>query len=306
MNSHLPETRVLEEAARTAWPQSPLRTFEVHDEGWTNLVLEADEGLIFRFPRSPTAARSLGFEVRLLDLLGRHLSLSVPDPLRIATLEHPRGWPFMVYRKLSGEPLSDLPSMSLSDRERFAETFGRFFSELSRVPLRSLERLGAPPGDRVSWAGRYETILRRFRRVAARRIPAELADEVFRLFPRFFSVLRDSHYRPVLLHNDLWPSHILWDRGTRKPVGVLDWEDARFGDPAADLTELRGLGEGPTEELVASRRSSRDRSFAERLLFYRRVGSLQSLVYGFESGRDDIVRAQLRNLRSHLRLETLE
>jgi aminoglycoside phosphotransferase (APT) family kinase protein len=39
--------------------------------------------------------------------------------------------------------------------------------------------------------------------------------------------------RPVILHGDYWPGNVLWRDG--ELVGVVDWEDALFGDPLADL-----------------------------------------------------------------------
>lgn len=41
----------------------------------------------------------------------------------------------------------------------------------------------------------------------------------------------------ALLHGDFWPGNILW-RGGRL-VGVIDWEDARLGDPLADVANSR-------------------------------------------------------------------
>jgi len=42
---------------------------------------------------------------------------------------------------------------------------------------------------------------------------------------------------PVVLHGDYWPGNVLW-RGGRL-VGVIDWEEAAFGDPMADLANIR-------------------------------------------------------------------
>ena len=268
-------------------------------------MLEADGWLMFRFPRWPNAAHSLGKEVRLLDYLGSHLSIRVPNPLRLGTLSQPRGWPFMAYQKLPGTPLTNLTSLSLSERARLTRYLIRLFSQLSALPTAPLRRIGVSSGDRVSWAVRFQRLRRRLEGTAAGPIPAELHRRVAREFDGFSTDLKKSRYRPVLIHHDLWPSHILWDRSARRPVGVIDWEDARFGDPAFDLTEIRGIGSQFTEDLIAARRDPPDPTFEQRLLFYRRIGPLQSVLFGLETGRRTLVRAQLRRLNITMRAESL-
>ena len=43
--------------------------------------------------------------------------------------------------------------------------------------------------------------------------------------------------KPALLHGDFWPGNILWKDG--KLTAVVDWEDARLGDPLADFAISR-------------------------------------------------------------------
>lgn len=42
---------------------------------------------------------------------------------------------------------------------------------------------------------------------------------------------------PALLHGDFWPGNVLWQDGVL--VAVIDWEDARLGDPLVDLAISR-------------------------------------------------------------------
>jgi aminoglycoside phosphotransferase (APT) family kinase protein len=50
--------------------------------------------------------------------------------------------------------------------------------------------------------------------------------------------LADVSPRPsVLLHGDYWQGNTLWRDG--RLVAVIDWEDAAFGDPLADLANAR-------------------------------------------------------------------
>jgi aminoglycoside phosphotransferase (APT) family kinase protein len=41
----------------------------------------------------------------------------------------------------------------------------------------------------------------------------------------------------VLLHGDFWPGNTLWKDG--QLIAVIDWEDAEFGDPLADVATTR-------------------------------------------------------------------
>ena len=42
---------------------------------------------------------------------------------------------------------------------------------------------------------------------------------------------------PVVLHGDYWPGNVLWRDG--RLAAVIDWEDTRWGDPLADLSNAR-------------------------------------------------------------------
>ena len=276
------------------------------NQGWTNLVLEANEQIILRFPRRPEVARSLGGEIRLLEILGRDLSVPVPHPLRIAVLGKPAGWPFVAYRKLPGTPLADFFELSRPEKARLTRFLVRMFSELSDLPPAPLKRMGILSGDKISWREKYDRLERRYPKGGAHFVPPSITREVTRLFRAFSETLAKSHYAPVLLHHDLWPSHILWDGRKRIPTGVIDWEGARFGDPAFDLTALRGLGPALDEVLIRGQRTPQDTTFEKRLLFYRRIGPLGGLLYGLESGRTSIVRIEMRRLRASLRLESLK
>jgi aminoglycoside 2''-phosphotransferase len=298
MKSPLPPLDQLRRVARSAWPGDRIRRFRVDETGWTNLVLEGDGRWIFRFPRWSGAARALGAEVRLLEFLGRHVSTPVPVPILVGTLTDPPGWPFMAYEKLPGTPMQSVASLSRSERAGLTKFLLRLFSELEACPDAPLRRMGLARGDRRAWGARFGHLRRRFVRIASRRVPHQTEREVLRWFREFHETLADSRYRPVLLHGDLWPSHVLWDSKARRPTGVIDWEDGRFGDPAFDLCMFGELGSGYTEQLIGLRRAASDRNFEKRLAFYRRILPLHGLLFGLETHRPALFRRNLRDLQT--------
>jgi aminoglycoside phosphotransferase (APT) family kinase protein len=51
------------------------------------------------------------------------------------------------------------------------------------------------------------------------------------------STAAHAENRPVLLHGDFWPGNILWKDGHL--AAIIDWEDARLGDPLSDISGAR-------------------------------------------------------------------
>ena len=51
-----------------------------------------------------------------------------------------------------------------------------------------------------------------------------------------------QEYRPGLVHGDLFYANILVDESGARLVGVIDFENASFGDPAQDLALQQSVG----------------------------------------------------------------
>lgn len=300
MNPELPSIDRLKDAASAMWPELTLSGFRVNREGWTNLILETDQELLFRFPRFEPAARGFGFEVRALEFLSPRLSAPVPEPLRIGVLRSPRGWPFMSYRKLPGVPLLNTPELDRMGRRRIRDFLARLLSQLAALPAAPLRRLGCEPGDRDAWAQRHIQLYERYHRVAAHRLPLEIDRRIRSEFDAFLRILRRSEYRPVISHLDLGSYNLLWDPERRRPTGVLDWEDLRFADPAFDLTGLGFLGGSLLAPIVRARKRKGDHLFEARLSFYRRASYVHEICYAIEVGKNALLRQTLRGLRAAL------
>ena len=279
----LPPLTELKEAARAAWPERRLERFRVLSGGWANLVLEADERVIFRIPRRREVAESLGFELRALGVLSRFLSVPIPAPVRISVLRRPRGWPFLAYPKLPGIPLTEVGPIDPTGKRRLGEFIQTLLTELGSVPPRALLRIGTLRGTPKEWERRYQELLRRFNRVAGQAILPPVQRAVSESFNRFYEDLARARYRPVATHLDLGPYNLLWDKGSNRPTGVIDWEDLRLGDPAFDLTGLGVLGRSRLGALTRARRGRGDSTFGERLAFYRRVTALHDFVSAAET-----------------------
>jgi aminoglycoside phosphotransferase (APT) family kinase protein len=178
------------------------------DDGWDFHVLVLDEAWVLRFPRRPQVVGALETEAALLPALAPALPVAVPEPAHVS-----REPPFAVYRLIRGEPLVDEDPDGLRG---FLEALHAFDPDGLPVP-------------RPDWVETYTRQTEEFRRVV---LPLLDVDER----PRGEALLAEAEtltgFAPRLTHSDLGPEHLLCRDG--RLVGVIDWGDARIGDPALD------------------------------------------------------------------------
>jgi aminoglycoside phosphotransferase (APT) family kinase protein len=138
--------------------------------------------------------------------------MAVPRPLLLDTSGDLLGSPFFVMEFVDGTTDVDPPALPDALR-KMAEYLLRLHSlqiELPSLPTGEDPVAGAldhlPPGDPACAALR----------------------EIGALTPT---------NAPALVHGDFWPGNILWKDGNI--AAVIDWEDAAFGDPLADVAGCR-------------------------------------------------------------------
>jgi aminoglycoside phosphotransferase (APT) family kinase protein len=94
--------------------------------------------------------------------------------------------------------------------------------------------------------------------------------------------------RLVLLHGDYRLPNLKWRDG--EIVGILDWELARIGDPAADVAFTQTVGAGPCAVEGALLDHYRDLTGFEiddfRIAYYQLFELLKSCVIGMAGARD--------------------
>jgi aminoglycoside phosphotransferase (APT) family kinase protein len=260
------------------------------DEGWDSRVLVVDETWVVKTPRRPEIARRLELEVRLLDAIAPLLPAPVPRAQLVAAEESIRA----VYRRLEGEPLAQ-------PAERTAAELGAFLHALhGGETLARAAAAGIPVLEAGAWCAAYAARCDLFRGSVfplLERTERARADDVFAAF--LDEALADG-FEPSLVHCDLGPEHVLV-RADGSLGGILDWTDARGGDPALDCAWLlHGLGKHSARTVLESYNRSLDDSFRERALFYHRLGPWYKVDHGLATGRGDLVGRGLERIRRRL------
>jgi aminoglycoside phosphotransferase (APT) family kinase protein len=243
---------------------SPTTMLEI-DVGYDFEVAVVDDEWVFRFPRRPGVEEALELEIVLLPLIAPALPVDVPP------FEHISRQPLFVgYRLLRGAPLVDEDPDGV-----------RAFLEA----LHALEP-STLPVQRHDWVEAYREQCAEFERLVLPHLEQDRRAEAKRLFGEAETLVE---FEPALLHADLGPAHLLVRDG--RLAGVIDWGDARVGDPALDYAWLLN---GPFADWDV------DPDLRRRARFYHRLGPWYEAHYGLFTNQPAHFERGLTGIRDRL------
>ena len=235
------------------------------DVGYDFEVAVVDEEWVFRFPRRREVETALEREIALLPTLLRALPVEVPH------FEHVSEQPLFVgYRLIHGAPLVDEDGDGV---RAFLEALHAI--DVSELPLE--------PHD---WREAYREQCAEFERLVLPLVEEKLRARAHELFGEVDALVG---FEPKLLHADLGPEHLLVREGLL--VGVIDWGDARIGDPALDYAWLLN---GPFPHWDV------DDDLRRRSRFYHRLGPWYEAHYGLFTDQPAHVERGLAGIRRRL------
>jgi aminoglycoside phosphotransferase (APT) family kinase protein len=233
------------------------------DDGYDFKVAILDDAWVLRIPRRPGVVEALEREAALLPELAAALPVKVPRFELVS-----REPPFVVYRLIEGRPLVDEDPDGV------------------RMFLETLHALESDVLPRAEWVAGYREQCAEFERLV---LPLLDADEQRRSRALFAEAETLDGFEPCVIHADLGPEHLLVRDGVLH--GVIDWGDARLGDPALDYAWLLNA---PFPDWDV------DDELRRRARFYHRLGPWHEAHYGLFTGRDAHVERGLAGIRARL------
>jgi aminoglycoside phosphotransferase (APT) family kinase protein len=188
-----------------------------HPDGQTSRVIVRRPG-DGTLQRNPDAAKD---EFRLLQIT-HSLGLATQTPYYLDQSGKVFPTPYLVVEYIEGKP--EFAPAHLAD---FILQLATHLVQIHSVDCSRLD-LSYLPRQAIGFAGNTGTGPARVNQSLDEGQIRETLASVWPLAPR---------NAPALLHGDYWPGNLLWR--DEKLVAVIDWEDARLGDPLMDFAISR-------------------------------------------------------------------
>ena len=215
------------------FPQFTGVSVEPLGSGWDNAAFLIDGHAVFRFPRRRIAIELLAREVALLPGLAARLPLAISAPrfVGVASETYPR--PFAGYELIVGNTACSVP-LSNAERTALARPLARFLRALHGIDPAPMVAMGLPGDElgRLDHVRRLPATRERLRALSHAGL-ADACDTYLDWLEANPPVALDAARRRVV-HGDLYARHIVLDAAVR-PLGVIDWGDMHYGDPALDI-----------------------------------------------------------------------
>ncbi len=190
---------------------------------------------VVRIARHAEAAEAIRREACLLPRIAAHLPLPVPRPEYFpATGAEPA---ITIHEIVPGPPLSQelYSGMAMADRGHCAGQVGEFLAALHALDLDAAATCAVP---RLSMGARAERLRDAARQTLSGHLDSRLLEAALRSLSTAERQGRKGEIRPVLLHGDLDPGHVLYDPGRSRVTGIIDFGDVQIGDAAWDFAYI--------------------------------------------------------------------
>lgn len=247
-----------------SFPSLGISKITINNRGWDNLVAIVNDAMVFRFPKSPSAEKSMKREIKLIRKL-TGFPVSLPNYTHIPDSE----------RFFAGYPI--IPGVALNNSSTLGKGIMRDIKAILKY-LRNLDisvarSAGIPIYDKYSWLKRHQGILHSFEQSLS-----GITE------PSFFPELREELIDALsgisgecfsLAHGDLYRGNVLISPRHDRISGVIDWGDAFYGDYAFDIAAVTlDFSRRHSRELVREFSPESDETAMKRIFYYSKVEPL--------------------------------
>jgi aminoglycoside phosphotransferase (APT) family kinase protein len=233
-------------------------------------------------------------EIVKLKNLAKILSAPIPQPENISLDE---AIPYMIYEKLPGVPLSSVfQSLNEQKKKSIADGIAEFLNQLhsSRtlhtVHSRVFNTNFSTTEYKEFWDKRFEEIKEKVFPL----IDTEQKAWIYNIFSTFLRNSENFRFKPTISHCDFDTSNILVNPQKGIVTGIVDFEETKAWDPAADLLFYKD----PVfqHQILESYQYMDSETLQNRMKFLYCRTFAPYITWGIDHNKDTMVEYGLRKL----------
>jgi aminoglycoside phosphotransferase (APT) family kinase protein len=233
-------------------------------------------------------------ETTKLNILANFISVPIPHPIKISLDEK---MPLMVYEKLPGVPLSSVfNSLTPQNKKDLALDIAEFLNQLhSPMMLHQVNSKIFQTNLQIQdykefWESKYLEIQEKVFSI----INTSQQFWIQNLFEVFLENPSNFRFKPTLTHCDFDTSNILVNPEKGSVTGIVDFEECKAWDPAADL--LFYEDEKFQQKLLSAYEFSESVSLQNRMKFLYCRTFAPYITFGLDHDKHNMVKYGLMRL----------
>jgi len=281
------------------FPDFEIRTIEKLGEGWMSEAFMVNEEWVFRFPKAKAGAEDLQKEIKILPLLAKHVTLTIPQFEYVG--EQQSGLPFVGYKSLPGEILGEatVPTLPKEEQEVIARQLAQFIDEVSAFPSEEAKQFGVTVNDhRKDYTDTFEEVTQKVFPL----IDEDMKRYISSRFETYLGNPENFDYTPTLTHADLSPDHFVANPETHELTGIIDFGDLIIGDPDYEYSYLfMDCGEDFTRRVMELRGETNIEERLKKVSIFVTVDHIGTLLEGMRRVKQDWIGDSIAIIRKEMK-----
>lgn len=275
------------------FPETPIQSVVTIEFGWASKVLVLNDKYVIKIPRNEDSREGLEKEIIVTSHFGQYIRTKVPrfisqarnEKLLAVAYELIDGF-LLTNQDVDGTPTKRLDDLSVEGvQSDLALQLAEILNSIHSINLRKASEI-LQPFVRETWVEKNQLRINEFRNLSVTYFDEYLAEKCTSYLDDLEKAIMNFNYPPRFIHGDFGGWNILYSPEKQEIVGLLDWADARIGDPAADFVELiYDFGLDFAKTVLEHYRYSR-KGILERANSYLALAGFQDLKYGLETESD--------------------
>jgi aminoglycoside 2''-phosphotransferase len=283
-------------AIKSNFSELEISSFKLIGEGMDSKAYLLNDNFIFRFPKMADTSEKLEREIKILPLLKKVVTISMPEFIYTGVMPRTR-YKFVGYRCIAGKAFEyDLFDNLGKDTKKVVEQIASFIKQVQMFPIDEAIRSGV---ETLDLKNKYVDIFEETKMKVYPLVAAEVKYYLEQLFSNFLGDEKNFKNNPVLLHGDLSPEHIFFDCNTNSILGIIDFGDICVGDPDYELRFLyKDYGIKFIIELLKIYPCHNRERLMAKLKFFLESDTVYSILHGIKRNNKIKVDQRLQELKN--------